>query len=365
VSRAALPSSIASIRSALATPARMKVPARLGCGLVVAMCATSAAAHAEPRTTLADGVTGKVEFRTYTPASQRPFLTRSYLSEPSSVVSGTLSLPKTGPLERDGKSPAVILAHGSGGVSDEREFAWAKRFNSWGIAAFVVDSYTGRGIRPPVYADSAKYTHFVAHLLDAYLALQLLDTHPRIDGSRVAVMGFSRGGEVAVNAIFERFREAALGAAPNRFAAYIPLYPYCNFRHMGKGLATAPMLMLLGGADEMTEPAPCEHFAAELKERGVPVQVVVYANAFHGFDRLQAVVLDRHYVGIRQCEAVYDLDTRVIRRLDTGAPLATQGANDAWVRECRKKGARFGGDVKAREAAIVEVRTFLTDVFGR
>jgi hypothetical protein len=75
--------------------------------------------------------------------------------------------------------------------------------------------------------------------------------------------------------------------------------------------------------------------------------------------------LARHYVGIRSCEAVYDLDTRVIRRLDTGAPLATKEANDARVRECRKKGARFGGDARAREASIAEVRAFLTDVFGR
>jgi dienelactone hydrolase len=134
---------------------------------------------------------------------------------------------------------------------------------------------------------------------------------------------------------------------------------------MAQGLATAPMLMLLGGADEMTEPAPCQHFAAELKERGVPVRVVVYPNAFHGFDRLQPVTLDRNYVGIRSCEAVYDLDTRVIRRLDTGASLATKEANDAWVRECRMKGARFGGDARAREASIVEVRGFLTEVFGR
>ena len=77
------------------------------------------------------------------------------------------------------------------------------------------------------------------------------------------------------------------------------------------------------------------------------------------------VALDRHYVGIRRCEAVYDLDTRVIRRLDTGATLPTKEANEAWVRECRKEGAHFGGDTRAREASIVEVRGFLADVFGR
>ena len=60
-----------------------------------------------------------------------------------------------------------------------------------------------------------------------------------------------------------------------------------------------------------------------------------------------------------------DLDTRKIRRLDTGAPLPTKEANDAWLTECRKRGARFGGDAHSRNASIAEVRNFLTDVFFR
>ena len=249
-------------------------------------------------------------------------------------------------------------------MSDEREYAWAKRLNSWGIAAFIVDSYTGRGITPPIYANQPGFTHVAAHILDAYLAPDLLSTHPKIDGSRVAVMGFSRGGELALNAIFERFRAGAI-TAPNRFAAYIPVYPYCNFRHAGASLASAPVLMLLGGADDMTEPGPCEHAASWLKGRGVPVRVVIYPGAYHGFDRLRPVVFDRAYVGITKCEAEYNLDTFTIRRLDTGTPLATPAANEAWLRECRKQGGHVGGDASARERAIAEVQRFLADVFGR
>lgn len=332
---------------------------------LVAACTMSATARAEPRTTLSDGATGRIEFTTFTPASQRPLITRSYLKEPTTVITGVLTLPADPALQRDGKSPAVILAHGVGGVSDEREYAWASRLNSWGIAAFVVDSFTGRGIKPPIYSGTPGFTHVAAHLVDAYLALQLLSTHPRIDGTRVAVMGFSRGGELAVNAIFDRFRIGAIGNAPDRFAAYVGFYPYCNFRHVGTSLVVRPMLMLLGGADEMNEPGPCERYAAWMKERGVPVRVIVYPGAHHGFDRLRAVTLDRAFRGVQKCEAEYDVDTLVIRRLDTGARLASKEANEAWVLECRREGARFGGDAKAREASIVEVRSFLTGVFGR
>jgi len=326
---------------------------------------TVSALGGEPLNTLADGRIGKIEFQSYTPASQSPFLRRAHLQDPPVIVSGNLSLPRLASLQREGKFPAVILAHGTGGISNEREHAWAQRLNAWGIAAFVVDSYTGRGITAPIYADNPKFTHVVAHLLDAYLALQLLSTHPRIDGARVALMGFSRGGETSVNAVFEPFRIAALGQAPHRFAAYIPFYPYCNFRHASKSLALAPMLMLLGGADEVTEPAPCQNLGVWLKDRGVPVRVVVYPNAHHGFDRQRPVAFDKNHVGVWRCEAEYDLDTRSIRRLDTGTLLKTKEANDAWLRECRKNGARFGGDPKAREASIAEVQGFLSDLFMR
>lgn len=331
----------------------------------MAACAGCSLTTSEPRASLSDGAVGTIAFRTYTPASQRPLITRAYLNDPPRVITGVLSLPTRTTLERDGKSPAVILAHGTGGVSDEREHAWAKRLNSWGIAAFIVNSFGGRGIEPPIIAGKPGYTHFAAHLVDAYRALELVSTHPKLDGARVAVMGFSRGGEVAVNAIFDRFRAGALGVAPHRFAAYVALYPYCNFRHVGRSLAAGPMLMLLGGADEMTEPAPCERQAAWLRDRGISIRVVSYPDAHHGFDRMRPVAFDPTYVGVRTCEAEYNVDTLAIRRLDTGAPLATAAANEAWLRECRRQGGRFGGDLRAREASIAEVQRFLTSVFSR
>ena len=337
------------------------------CSAVALLLAASlfAPVHAAPRTSLADGAVGRIEFNSHFPAGQYPFLSRAYLKDPPLVVSGTLSLPAKTTLRKDGKAPAVILMHGSGGISQEREHAWAHRLNSWGIAAFVLDSFSGRGIKPPNYADK-NYVHGVAHVLDAYLSLQLLATHPRIDGERVAVMGFSKGGQASLDAVFEPFRIAALGpSAPHKFAAYVPFYPYCNFRHVSKELATAPMLMLLAGRDEMTEPRPCQNAAAWLKKRGMLVNVVVYPDAHHAFDRLSGLQFDKAYVGVKECEAEMDLDTRKIRRLDTGAPLATKEANDAWLVECRKRGAHFGGDPRSREAATAEVRAFLTSVFAR
>jgi hypothetical protein len=93
--------------------------------------------------------------------------------------------------------------------------------------------------------------------------------------------------------------------------------------------------------------------------------VVVFAGAHHAFDKGGPLIRDANYTGIRACEAVYDLDTMIIRRLDTGAVMAGKAANDAWVVEYRKKNARLGGNAKALAGAIKEVRAFLTDVFAR
>ena len=95
------------------------------------------------------------------------------------MISGTLSLPAArSPYERAGKVPAVVLMHGTGGIMRDREPAWARRLNDLGIAAFYVDSFTGRGVKAPNYAGSADHIATVAHVVDAYQALLVLARHP-------------------------------------------------------------------------------------------------------------------------------------------------------------------------------------------
>jgi len=341
---------------------RAAVRALAACWMALAQ-STGAASQSAPRTSLADGPAGRIEFKSHTPLSPSRFLAREHLKSPPVTISGILTIPDGSELARNGKVPSVILMHGTGGVSAEREHAWAARFKSWGIAAFIIDSYSGRGIKPPAYANQPNFTHVVAHVLDAYMALELLATHPRIDAGRVAIMGGSRGGETVLNAFLEPFRKAAIGSSQHRFAAFIPFYPYCSFRQTSAFMTKSPVLMLLGGADDMTGVTPCRNQAADLKARGVDIRVIVYPGAHHGFDRLPPVRFNPDQIGIIRCEAELDLDTRIAKRLDTGARLATTADHDAWVRECRYKGAHFGGDPKALAAAVTEVRTFLHRAF--
>ena len=44
------------------------------------------------------------------------------------------------------------------------------------------------------------------------------------------------------------------------------------------------MLMLLGGADDYTPAAACRDYAGWFAAKGMPVEVIAYAGAYHDFD---------------------------------------------------------------------------------
>src|SRR5712691_11645989 len=109
------------------------------------------------------------------------------------TIAGELRLPQGA----SGRLPAVILMHGSGGPGPREEF-WAKIFNEMAIASFRVDSFSGRGLTG-VSANQTMLGRFNM-ILDAYRAQNVLSAHARIDRGRIALMGFSRGGQTALYA---------------------------------------------------------------------------------------------------------------------------------------------------------------------
>src|SRR5260370_16125677 len=82
---------------------------------------------------------------------------------------------------------------------------WEQYFLSMAVATFVIDSFTGRGIVSTINDQSQLGR--LAQTEDAYRALALLAKHPRIDASRVMLIGFSRGGQNALYASMTRFQK--------------------------------------------------------------------------------------------------------------------------------------------------------------
>src|SRR5262249_35072625 len=84
------------------------------------------------------------------------------------TLAGELRFPRNA---TTGRLPAVILLHGSGGIGAREEF-WSKYLSELGMASFLVDSFTGRGI-VQTSTDQAQLGRF-ATILDGYRAFDVL-----------------------------------------------------------------------------------------------------------------------------------------------------------------------------------------------
>lgn len=147
-----------------------------------------------------------------------------------------------------------MLVHGSGGISGSTDL-WARDLNSIGIAAFILDCFSGRGIASTV-ADQDQLSS-LAMMVDAYRALDLLAAHPGLRADRIAVMGFSKGAVAAIYSAMDRFNHLH-GSPSHRFAVHVGLYAPCNVRYAGDtAVAPVPLRFFHGTADDYVSIVPC------------------------------------------------------------------------------------------------------------
>lgn len=193
------------------------------------------------------------------------------------TVAGELRLPRNG----TDRLPLVIMLHASGGVGSSVT-DWEEYFLSLGVATFVIDSFSGRGIVNTINDQSQLGR--LAQAEDAYRALATLSKHPRIDPNRIMLMGFSRGGQNALYASLSRFQR--MHAQPGtQFAAFIAFYPDCTFTYLeDEDVVGKPVRIFQGTADNYNPVASCRAYVERLKTKGNDVQLTEYAGAGHLFD---------------------------------------------------------------------------------
>jgi dienelactone hydrolase len=208
--------------------------------------------------------------------SDAQFLTGSRAGVPVTLTAA-LRMPTPG----FSRMPAVVLLHGSGGASGYVD-DWARALNCLGIATLLVDSFTGRGIETTFMNQDALGR--LAMIVDAYRAHELLARHPRIDASRIALMGFSRGGQAALYAAVSRFRRMHAQKTAD-YAAHIAFYPACHTRFLDdERVESLPIHVLHGTEDDLNPIEPCREYVARVRAAGGDIQLHEFAGARHIFD---------------------------------------------------------------------------------
>lgn len=258
--------------------------------VLAAVVSTALAQYAvsAPKESLAESDRGKIEFKTLT-LTRDQFLAGAKTGS-EVVISGRLDFPKA-----DEKVAAVIISHGGDGIS-RSETGWAYELRSMGVATFLVDSYSGRGIsRNPSAAELAP----AGQVLDLYRALALLATHPRVDAQRIVVMGCSRGGGLALASGLTTFRKAQLPSGVD-FAAYLGVYPGLprNLDFSTWEYAHGRAIRIFqGSADDATPAAVARALVEAQRAKGIDVKMFEYPGAHHAFDNPDLPPSMSHRVG--------------------------------------------------------------------
>ena len=280
--------------------------------------------------------------------TEEQFLLGSKEGRPVTVAM-ELRLPTSGTT----RLPAMILLHGSAGISAASD-GWARELNDLGIATLVVDSFTERGVSNTV-ADQSQLSE-LAMIIDAYRALEVLAKHPRIDPTRIGLLGNSRGAFATLYASMKRFHRM-YAPTEAQFAVYLSFYPPCARTYIDESdVVDRPIRLFHGTADDIAPLAQCLSHVKRLQAAGKDVQLTEYAGAYHGFDnRLTPVRPAGPPTTRRGCD-VYEQSVGRILNRETGQPVTR---ND----ECLKGAGPGGYDVRAHAKAIADVRDLLQRIF--
>lgn len=191
--------------------------------------------------------------------------------------------------EGEGPHPAVLMIPGCSGVSLDSPMTdrgggsptdpvfrrhyprMAERLKGEGYVVLLLDYLTAENV---INACSGEVPpNKIAEYIHS--AVTLIKSLEFVDPFEVYIIGWSLGG-AGVLAALERVPD---GSIPFRSA--VVFYPGCE--SINAWTTSIPVLLLLGGSDDITSPEPCKELASALPN-GEFVEIHEYVDARHGFD---------------------------------------------------------------------------------
>ena len=273
------------------------------------------------------------------------FASRSVSS--SGIVEETISAVLYLPAGSQTSFPAMVIINSSGGVADHIERYYAKELNANGIAAFVVDSFTKRGIKHTV--NDQKQISLWKMEADAFAAQAWLRQHPRIDSLRIGVMGVSKGGGVAINTSLDERRKWS-GRQGEPFSLHVAIAPPGNLQHRDARTSNRSIFFMIGELDDYAGSRPAILYAERIRKAGNPnVFVKVYPGAHHAWEGIGPVRYLPQAENGSQCLGLIESNGDVTMLPDKIRLSAKEYGK--WIGEnCLTYGAHVGGGTEELKA---------------
>jgi dienelactone hydrolase len=249
--------------------------------------------------------------------------------------------------EADRRVPAVVILHGCAGVSTSHH-AMARLLQEKGFASLVVNSLTGRGLGDLCSGRIRMNT--ATQIADAYRAFDMLAADPRIDASRIAVLGYALGGRAALWAGHARWRERLGGA---RFAAHAAFYPESCYIALADMPERDARIRIFHGTEDHFVPIDgCRTYVSRLRTAGIDVAMKEYIGARHGFDAAEW----------QNAWAAYDANFRACAFVERDGVLVDgAGAPASPASACVTRGGWLGYGAQAQRDATADLLAFLDE----
>ena len=190
------------------------------------------------------------------------------------------------PAQGKARGPAIVALHGCGGPYPSRDGEWGRYLASLGHTVLMPDSFGSRGLGSQCSARSRAVTASGVRRQDALAALRWLKERPGTPQGGLVLLGWSDGGSTVLTT-----GRAMPDLPPGLIRGLVAFYPGCRVPSESKAWEpAAPMLILMGEADDWTPAAPCHVLAERFPGK---VTLVTYPGAYHDFDAPNAKIHTR------------------------------------------------------------------------
>jgi dienelactone hydrolase len=183
------------------------------------------------------------------------------------------------PARAEKPCPVVIVLPGSGGVNPAM-LVHAEKLTDAGIAAFVVDPFTGRGVENTIAVQ--QQFSFAASSWDVFAAMKVLNRLPNIDPKRIGAMGYSRGGIAVIQAAMATLATPALGDLPH-LSAVVAGWPWCGFQFSNPSVGQTALRMVAADHDDWASVVQCQAYFNAIRARSPSASMRIVRDAHHGF----------------------------------------------------------------------------------